>query len=74
MRPAGRESRAPRRLLGLGLAWEGGLRTMSTRKSKMSVRLMAAAMSVRCSVRRLFSSEWVQARLDSCGFKGGLRG
>lgn len=28
-----------------------------TRKSKTSVRVMAAAMSFRCSVRRLFSSE-----------------
>ena len=28
-----------------------------TKKSKTSVRVMAAAMSLRCSVRRLFSSE-----------------
>ena len=28
----------------------------------MSVRVMAAAMSLRCSVRRLFSSEWFQER------------
>jgi len=28
----------------------------------MSVRVMAAAMSLRCSVRRLFSSEWFQDR------------
>ena len=26
----------------------------------MSVLVMAAAMSLRCSVRRLFSSEWIQ--------------
>lgn len=31
-----------------------------TRKSKMSVRVIAAAMSFLCSVRRLFSSEWFQ--------------
>ena len=28
----------------------------------MSVRVMAAAMSLRCRVRRLFSSEWFQER------------
>ena len=28
----------------------------------MSVRVMAAAMSLRCSVRRLFSSEWLHER------------
>lgn len=28
----------------------------------MSVRVMAAAMSFLCSVRRLFSSEWFQER------------
>lgn len=38
----------------------------STRKSNMSVRVMAAAMSLRCRVRRLFSSLWDQdRRVDS---------
>ena len=44
--------------------WIQGVRQGAghTRKSKMSVRVMAAAMSLRCSVRRLFSSEWFQER------------
>jgi hypothetical protein len=33
-----------------------------TRKSKMSVLVIAAAMSLRCSVRRLFSSLWIHER------------
>lgn len=31
---------------------------LRTKKSKMSVLVIAAAMSFRCSVLRLFSSEW----------------
>ncbi|KAI5061862.1 hypothetical protein GOP47_0022401 [Adiantum capillus-veneris] len=36
--------------------------TMSTKKSKISVRVIAAAMSFFCKVRRLFSSVCIQDR------------
>lgn len=32
--------------------------------------LIAAAMSLRCSVRRWFCSEWIHARSVSCGVAG----
>lgn len=48
--------KAARRHMFHGKIWEHTL----TRKSKISVLVMAAAMSFLCSVRRLFSSEWFQ--------------
>ena len=39
--------------------------TMSIRKSNMSLLASAAAMSDLCSVRRLLSSAWIQARMVS---------
>ena len=40
------------------------------RKSYTSVRAMAVARSLRCRVRRLFSSECIQDLSVSCGREG----
>ena len=43
--------------------------TMSIKKSNMSDRVRAEAMSERWSVRRLFSSAWIHARIVSSVMK-----